>query len=109
MNHNAYLREFIKINNQSKERIESNFYGNDMLLLKKINLNCYKSEIQFTNCLKSLGFKKAEEYSIALFSRINLWSKFVKQYPEFYKLKRDLQIKLLLNYFKDNSFPNFPV
>lgn len=105
MKNNLYLKEMLNVNEESRIKIENNYYGDDLQLLKKIDKNCYKSEAVLTNCLKSLGFKKAEEYSKSMFLRTSLWSSFLKQNPGFYELEKDIRTKLLKRFASDNFSP----
>lgn len=109
MKNNGHLKEFLRVSIASKNKIDNNYYGNDFNLLKKIDKDCYVSQSKLSSCLKSLGFKKADEYSRDLFARTNSWGLFVKENPGFYKLSKELQLKLLLDFLKDISIPDFPI
>ena len=91
MKNSVYLKEMLKVIEQSKIKLENNYYGNDLQLLDKIDKNCFKSETDLTNCLKAVGFKKAQEYSKSTFLWAFYWSKFLKQNPGFYDLERGLR------------------
>lgn len=102
MKNSLYLKEMLKVGEESKARIENNYYGNDLQLLKKIDKNCYKTETILLNCLKAEGFKKAEDFSKSIFLSSFYWSKFLEQNPGFYKLERDTRLKLLKQFAIEN-------
>ena len=102
MKNNIYLKEIVKVNYDAKTKIDDGYFGNDIDLLKTLDVNCYKSESDLIKCLKSVGFKRSEEYSKNVFSRINLFSKFVKENPDFYKLNIETRKKLLKQFSLDN-------
>ena len=105
MKNNNHLKEMIKVNENIRIKLFNNYYGNDLQLLEKIDKNCFKTEIELTNCLKSLGFKKAEDYSKNMFLGTTLWSSFLKQNPGFYDLEKDVRYKLLKQFATDNFSP----
>jgi len=80
------------------KRVETNFYGNDLKLLKNIDKDCFKNRIDCIKCLKKLGFKKADEYVKLSFDITDRMAIFKKENPEFYQLDKDLQTKLLKKY-----------
>jgi hypothetical protein len=106
MNTSVYLNEFLKLNAIAESRVRNNYYGKDLEVLNKIQKDCFKTEKQLIECLKNQNFKKADEYAKSIFSRVSFFGKFVKENPDFYKIDKDLRLKLLTKYFKDNFFPN---
>ncbi len=109
MKTNVHLVEVFKLSEESRIKIQNGYYGNDVQLIKKVDPNCYKSEAQLTDCLKSLGFKKAAVYSNGIFYRIKLFSMFIKENPDFYKLDIELRKKLLKKFALDYILPQYPI
>jgi hypothetical protein len=107
MKNSFYLKEMLKVGEESKARIENNYYGNDLQLIKKVDKNCYKTETDLTNCLKAVGFKKAADFSKSIYLTGFYWSKFLDQNPGFYKLERETRIKLLKQFYVENPSKRF--
>lgn len=103
MKNNVYLKEMLNVGKESKARIDNNYYGNDLPLIKKIDKDCFKSEASLALCLKKVGFKKAEEFSKSIFLNGFYWAKFLEQYPTFYKLDKEVRFKLLKQFNLDNA------
>ena len=109
MKTNVHLVEVFKLSEEARIKIQDGYYGNDIQLVKKVDPNCYKSEAQLTDCLKSVGFKKAAIFSNGIFERIKLFSMFIKENPNFYKLDLELRKKLLKKFALDNFITQYPI
>lgn len=109
MKNNTYLLEIFKVSENLRVKLANGYYGDDLKLLKKLDPKCYKSEILLKDCLKSVGFKKSADFSHSIFERIKLFSMFIKENPDFYKLDVELRKKLLKKFAIDNFIPNLPI
>lgn len=109
MKNSIYLKEISMEGEKSRNKIANGYYGSDLQLLKKLDIHCYRSEADLIRCLKSVGFKKAEDFSKDIFIKIDLFSLFIKQNPDFYKLEIDLRKKLLKEFAIDNFSPQLPI
>ena len=94
------FQKLIYYSNINRERVTSNYYGNDIRLIRNIDKDCFKNKPSLINCLNKAGFKKSKEFADLAFLQQDAMLAFRKANPEFIKLPQPTQQKLLVKYFK---------
>ena len=103
MSKDENLKKLKLLDEIATKKLETNYYGNDLQLIKNLDSKCFSNQEDLVECLKSRGFKKAYEYSKSLFDRFKLVNSFRNEYPEFSKLEKNEQLRLFKKYVAFNN------
>lgn len=92
------LKKLKVLNEVARQRIETNYYGDNLKISGNIDKDCTTDQIKLTSCLKKIGLKHPEEYAKSMFEQQRLMLTFRKENPDFFKLDREIQFKLFKKY-----------